>query len=212
MAITNGYITTAEFRATYKGSTGSYDTGLIEDLIEAASRYIDSQAYRFFYSSTGAADGNGVTAYFTPELTDTLFVNDLHAIYSLKTDEDGDGTFENTWDTGANTGDFWLMPFNAGVLGDTGAFCYKWIDINPNGDYTFPKAPRSVQIVGSWGWSGVPADIKVACYEIVNASYGRRSGQNMTAVAEITAAGVVLTPEDIPQSARKIINAYRRFV
>ena len=53
MAITNGYITAAEFRATYKGSTGSFDTGLIDDLIEAASRYIDAGAYRTFYSSTG---------------------------------------------------------------------------------------------------------------------------------------------------------------
>ena len=206
MAIDRGYITTAEFRATYKGPTGSFDTGLIEDLIEGASRYIDNQTYRFFYTSTGQ------TIYYTPELHDTLFVNDLYGITTLKTDEDGDGTFENTWNTGANTGDFWLMPFNAGVLGNSGSFCYQWLDINPEGAYTFPKAPRSVQIVGDFGWSGVPADIKQACYEITNASYGRRSGQNMTAVAEVTAAGVVLTPEDIPQSARKIINAYRRFI
>jgi len=206
LAITNGYITTAEFRATYKGSTGSFDTGLIEDLIEGASRYIDNQTYRFFYTSTGQ------TVYYTPELNDTLFINDIYGITTLKTDEDGDGTFENTWNTGANTGDFWLMPLNAGLFGNSGSYCYQWIDINPEGDYTFPTAPRSVQIVGDFGWSGIPADIKVACYEIVNASYGRRSGQNMTAVAEVTAAGVVLTPEDIPQSARKIINSYRRFI
>jgi len=212
MAITNGYITTAEFRATYKGSTGSADSGLLEDLIEGASRYIDTQTYRHFYSSTGTTGGNGVTMYYTPEMSNTLFINDMHAIYSLHTDEDGDGTFENTGNTGVNTGDFWLMPLNAGVVENTGSFCYEWIDINPSGAITFPLAPRSVQIVGSFGWSGVPADIKVACYEIVNASYGRRSGQNMTAVAEVTAAGVVLTPEDIPQSARKIINAYRKFI
>jgi hypothetical protein len=212
VAIINGYITTAEFRGTYKGSTGSYDTGLIEDLIEAASRYIDNQTYRFFHTSTGSTGGNGATVYYTPELSDTLFINDIHVIYSLKTDEDGSGGFKTEWNTGVNTGDFWLMPFNASAFDNTGSFCYQWIDINPQGNYTFPKAPRSVQIVGSFGWSGVPADIKQACYEIVNSSYGRRSGQNMTAVAEVTAAGVVLTPEDIPQSSRKIINAYRRFV
>jgi hypothetical protein len=212
MAITNGYISLAEFRLTYKGSTGSFDTGLIEDLIEGASRYIDAGTYRHFYSSTGTTGGNGLTAYYTPEMPDTLLINDIHALYSLKTDEIGDGSFSTAWDTGANTGDFWLMPINAGVLGDTTAYCYQRIDVNPNGNYAFPKAPRSVQLVASFGWSGVPADIKVACYEIVNASYGRRSGQNMTAVAEVTAAGIVLTPEDIPQSARKIINAYRRFV
>jgi len=206
MAIDRGYITLAEFKL-YKSSTSTgttYDS-LIEDLIEAASRYIDSQTYRFFYSSTGQ------TVYYTPEMHDMLIVDDIYSITTLKTDEDGDGTFENTWTTGA-TGDFWLMPFNAGAFGNSGAFSYKWIDINPEGDYSFPTVPKSVQIIGDFGWSGVPQDIKQACYEITNASYGRRSGQNMTSVAEVTAAGIVLTPEDIPQSARKIINAYRRIL
>ena len=211
MAINNGYITSTGFSATYKGSTGAHDTGLIEELIEAASRYIDSQTYRFFYTSTGTTGGNGVTAYYTPEFPDILFPDDMFAIYSLKTDEDGDGTFECTGNTGVNTGDFWLMPFNTATLGNTG-YAYQWIELNPGGNLTFPIAPRSVEIVGSFGWNAVPPDIKLACYEIVNASYGRRSGQNMTAVAEVTAAGIVLTPEDIPRSARNIINSYRKLV
>ena len=205
MAIDRGYITLAEYKL-YKSSatTGTFDA-LLEDIIEAASRYIDSQTYRFFYNSTGQ------TVYYTPEFSDILFTHDITAITTLKTDEDGDGTFENTWTTGA-TGDYYLMPFNAGAFGNSGAYAYQWIEINPEGDYTFPKAFKGVQIVGDFGWKGAPADIKMACTEITNATYMRRSGQNMTAVAEVTGAGVVLTPEDIPQSARKIINAYRKFL
>jgi hypothetical protein len=205
MAVDRGYISVADYKL-YKNSTatGTFDS-LIEDLIEAASRYIDAKSHRFFYSSTGK------TAYYTPELSNVLFIDDLYAITTLKTDEDGDGTFETTWTTGA-TGDYYLMPFNAASFGNSGAYAYQWIEVNPEGDYSFPKSFRSVQVIGDFGWSGVPADIKQACLEIVNAAYLRRSGQNMSAVAEVTGAGVVLTPEDIPRSASNIINAYRKII
>ncbi len=206
MAIANGYCTLAEFRAEYKKTTTTgVDDNIIEALIESASRYIDNYCGRFFYTSTG------LTVYYTPSFNDVIYIDDFYGLTTLKTDEDGDGTYENTWNTGQNTGDFYLMPFNASILGDTGK-PYTYIEVNPEGDYTFPKAPKGVQIVGDFGWAAVPADIKVACLEIVNASYGRRSGQNMAGIAEVTAAGVVLTPADIPQSARGILRHYRRIV
>lgn len=205
MAITNGYCTLVEFRTNYKRASTSSETDLIEDLVEAASRYIDNFCGQFFYSSTG------LTVYYTPDDAYMIFVDSLYGITTLKTDEDGDGTYENTWNTGQNTGDFYLMPFNSSILGDTGK-PYTYIEVNPEGDYTFPKRRKSVQIIGDFGWQTIPADIKLACMEITNASYGRRSGQNMTGIAEVTAAGVVLTPEDIPQSAKGILQKYRRLV
>lgn len=205
MAIDRGYCTLAEFRLYKKTTTTGTHDPMLEDLVEAASRYIDTQTNRFFYTSTGK------TAYYTPEFSDMLLIDDLYAVTTLKTDEDGDGTYENTWTTGA-TGDFYLMPFNAASFGNSGSYSYQWIEINPEGDYTFPKAFRSVQLIGDYGWSGIPADIKMACLEIVNAAYLRRTGQNMSAVAEVTGAGVVLTPQDIPQSARSIINARRKIL
>jgi len=124
MAIDRGYITLAEFKV-YKGSTSTGTTydALIEDIIEAASRHIDALTRRFFHTSTGQ------TAYYTPEMRDMLIVDDIYAITTLKTDEDGDGTYENTWDDDVSTGDFWLMPFNSAVLGNSGAYSYNWIEI-----------------------------------------------------------------------------------
>ena len=205
MAINNGYATLAEFRTNYKKSSATSDSGIIEDLIESASRYIYRYCGQTFYTSTG------LTVYYTPTDTNVIFIDNLYGLTTLKTNEDGDGTYENTWNTGQNTGDFYLMPFNARALGNTGE-PYTYIEVNPEGDYTFPKAPKGVQIIGDFGWSSVPDDIKVACLEITNASFGRRSGQNMSGVAEVTAAGVVLTPEDIPASARGILSHYRRLV
>lgn len=201
MAITNGYLTLAEFKA-YKDITSSdtTDDAVIEKIIEGASRFIDDITGQTFYSDTGE------TRYFTATDNEVLFIDNLYGITTLKTDEDQDGTYENTWNTGQTTGDFYLMPFNAAIKGRP----YSWIEASDEGDYTFPKTQKGVQIVGDWGYSAVPADIKMACYEIANAAYGRRSGQNLTGAAEVTAAGIVITPQDITPYARTIIASYKR--
>jgi hypothetical protein len=54
------------------------------------------------------------------------------------------------------------------------------------------------------------ADIKQACLEIAVAAYRRRKGQFMTGTAQVTGAGVVITPQDVPGQAREIINKYVR--
>ena len=92
MAITNGYITLAEFKR-YKGGMSVSNTGddaVIEDMIEAASRFIDNMTGQYFYSDTG-------TRYYTAKDYDILFIDNLQSPATLKTDEDGDGTYENTW-------------------------------------------------------------------------------------------------------------------
>lgn len=58
-------------------------------------------------------------------------------------------------------------------------------------------------------WQPV-ADIKNACMEIVNGLFHRRTGQNITGIAEVTAAGVVITPQDVSSFARDIIQNYTR--
>lgn len=122
---------------------------VLENAIEAASRHIDNWTNQRFYSSTGE------TRYYTPDDYEVLFTDNITSVTSLKTDEDGDRTYENTW----STGDYDLMPFNASTDGEP----YSWIEINPEGDYTFPRnQPKSVEIVGDWGWSTTPTAIKEA--------------------------------------------------
>ena len=201
MAITRGYLTLAEYKL-YKDITSSdtNDDVILENIIESASRFIDNYTGQFFYKSTGA------TKYFTALDPNVLFIDNLYGITTLKTDENCDGTYEITWNTGQNTGDFYLMPFNASEDG----LAYNRIEVNPEGDYVFPPNIKGVQIAGDWGYSAVPDAIRQACYEIVNSYHGHRSGQNLTGEAQITAAGVVITPDSIPASAREILNAYRR--
>ena len=205
MAITNGYLTLVEFK-NYKGGTGSFaadtaDDDVIENIIESASRFIDNLTGQFFYKDTGE------TRYYSAEFDDMLFTDNFYSIVTLKTDEDQDGTYENTWNTGQSTGDFYMMPFNAILDGKA----YNRIEVSAEGDYTFPKGvQRGVEMTADWGYAAVPDIIKMACYEIANAAYGRRSGQNLTGNAEITGAGIVITPQDITPYARSLLAGYRR--
>lgn len=53
---------------------------------------------------------------------------------------------------------------------------------------------------------------KQSCIEIANGMYQKRFGRNTGESATITAAGVVLTPQDIPATARSFIESNVRYV
>jgi hypothetical protein len=53
-------------------------------------------------------------------------------------------------------------------------------------------------------------NISGACHQIANSFYKKRFGDNVNAVATVTAAGVVLTPSDVPTSALKMLQPFQR--
>lgn len=90
-----------------------------------------------------------------------LNIRDLAELTSIKTDEDGDGTFEVTW--GAD--DYFLQPLNAPADSEP----YTRIDVNlDTGDYRFPRGQSRVQIVGKWGFPTVPQGAVEAATYIFN--------------------------------------------
>lgn len=153
MAITNGYGTLAEYKDRHD-IDDSEDNTAIEAYITAISRLIDGiRGERFFANSTDE------TRYFTAMDSEALFPQmGIVSITTLKTDNDEDGTYEYTWT--ADT-DYYLQPYNASLNSEP----YKWIEIAPNGSYSFPKrVQKGVQIVGKFGWSSAPSYISEACY------------------------------------------------
>jgi hypothetical protein len=180
VAITNGYCTLAEFYERYESvsaDSGTQDTK-IEDHIEAASRWIDRHTMRKFYATTE-------TRYFTARDVLACNVTDLLSVTTLKTDEDGDRTYEVTW----KTTDYDLMPYN-----DTP---YQWLEVTPNGSYYFPTVRRGVEIAGSWGYvATTPEDIKEACLLQASRLFGREAA--VLGVGGATALGTttVKTPKD----------------
>ena len=155
MAITDGYATLSDVKAALR-ITDTVDDSLLEISIEAASREIDGWCERVFTSSTA-------TRIYRPTDVFTVEVDDLQSITTLKTDSDGDGVFDVTWEST----DYQLNPLN----GLAGGITTPYTQVRAIGEYLFPiYEPRnvnsneaSVEIAGVWGWPSVPTAVKQAC-------------------------------------------------
>lgn len=134
MSAVNGYCTLAEVNARMDLTVADTTRdAFIEQMIEAASRWIDQHTGRHFYALTA-------TRYYTAIDGLVLRVSDLASVNALKTDEDGDRAYETTW---AAT-DYDLLPYNDPP--------YQWIEVAPNGLRAFPSFRRGVEVAGVWGW------------------------------------------------------------
>ena len=184
MAITNGYVDLEEAKK-HVDIDDHEDDAALETSIETISRAIDDITWRRFYAVTE-------TRYYTPDKHDCLNVDDLLDITGvtgwIKTDEDGDRTYENEW----ATTDYDLMPFNA-ALDDKP---YTSIEITPNGSYRFPKGlSRSIELRGSFGYSATtPKAIHDACLLGLNRLLARKSTPlGVSAAAGLGQLRVVVT-------------------
>ena len=155
MAITDGYATLSDVKAALR-ITDTVDDSLLEISIEAASREIDGWCERVFTASTA-------TRIYRPTDVFTVDVDDLQSITTLKTDSDGSGTFDVTWEST----DYQLNPLN----GIAGGITTPYTQVRAIGQYLFPiYEPRnvnsneaSIQITGVWGWPSIPTAVKQAC-------------------------------------------------
>jgi hypothetical protein len=107
----------------------------LRKLLEDASRRIDRWTERIFYCLDA-------TRYFDGAGAKLILPFDLLSVTTLKTDEDGDGTFENT----LATTDYHLYPLND--------LPKVRIEINPNGSYgSFANGiQKGVEIAGVFGF------------------------------------------------------------
>lgn len=165
MTITNGYATVDELqRHIDPGGGASFSAGdkaLMETAIEAASRWIDEMTGARFY---GAAE----TRTYTADWHDLLYVDDLTAVTSLKTDDDGDGVYETTW----AASDYILEPRNSPQRGRP----YRQIRIADNGRYSFPRHVQGgVEVAATFGYATTaPAPVAQACLLVAHRLWRRK--------------------------------------
>lgn len=193
MAISNGYASLQEAK-DYAGikSTDTTDDGVLEDLIEMASRFIDTQTLRTFYARTETRK------FDVPNGRTLTFDDDLISITTLTNGDDEELT----------TSDYILVPANITpkyAIRLKQSSTKRWaLDSNSNSE-------QVIDVAGSWGWAAtVPDQIKTACLEIFKSANGRRKGKNIGGIARVTAAGIVITPQDISGVAKGIINSFRK--
>jgi hypothetical protein len=155
------YATVNELRdALGDAATQRLDTGKLTQRLRAASRAVDNWCNRplgrFWLDPTAT-----VRTYHSCDPYHAQ-VDDIGSTTGLvvKTDSDGEGTFETTWTIDV---DFILHPLNAS--GNGGAF--RWNRIVAIGPRTFPyifgRGVRpDVQVTARHGWSMVPDPVREA--------------------------------------------------
>ena len=148
MTITNGYCTLAQIKAALRINDAVDDT-LLEMAVESASRMIDAECDRNFFSTSATRD-------FVPSDTTTVDTDDLTAITSVKLDDDGNGTFNIT----LAVTDYQTEPLNQRVSGNA----FPIYRLRMIGDYLLPIWGRqaTVRIQGTYGFTPVPKQIEQA--------------------------------------------------
>ena len=146
MAITNGYCTLTQIKAAVR-ITDAVDDALLEMAVESASRMIDAECDRNFYSSGTA------TRDFIPNDDYTVDTDDLTTIVSVKLDDAGELTFPIT----LATTDYQKEPVNQRVSGNA----FPITRLRMIGDYLLPiwGKQATVRIEGVYGFTPVPIQV-----------------------------------------------------
>lgn len=195
MAITNGYATLAEFKLWANiTSTNTNDDSVIEDIIEGVSRYIDRKTGRTFYARTE-------TRYYDVPRNGSR---------TLKLDDDllTITTLTNGDDNAIASSEYHLIPKNVAPYYEIRlkASSSTFWDFDSDGNSEFV-----ISVAGTWGYVATASeDVREACKMIGTSYYKRRFGESTSSVATITAAGVVIMPQDVPGIAADTINFYKR--
>ena len=190
-----------------KQELGIDSTNHVNDLsmelaIETAGQEIADYTGREFVRATGQ------TRYYSAEHATCLLTDDILAITALRTDDDGNGSFETTWSSTA----YLLAPFNAAVGVYPAPYTHILVPSYSSG--SFPCLSRGVQIVGDFGYAtAAPPVVKKAClfqaalsFRAKDAPFGAVGGRDFG--QEISAPmSVGLHP-----FAKKMLDIYRRRV
>jgi len=205
MAISNGYCSLADVKAAAR-ITDTIDDTLLELSIESASREIDSYTERVFYQ-TGSA-GTPVARVYVPQDLYVVETDDIISVSTLKTDSNGDGTFDTTFDVS----DFQLEPLN----GLAGGIETPFTRIRAVGTFLWPVyEPRnvdanqaSVQVTGVFGFATVPTAVRQAC--ILSALRQYKRYESPTGVLGFSDLGAVRVGTKLDPDVERMIQPYRK--
>ncbi len=193
--ITNGYATLNQIKAAVR-ITDAIDDSLLEMAVESASRMIDAECDRNFYSSGTA------TRDFMPNDPYTVDTDDLTSIVSVKIDDAGEGTFPIT----LQTTDYQTEPLNQRVSGNA----FPIYRLRMIGDYLLPiwAKQATVRIQGVYGFTPVPIQVTQAC--IIQASRIYKRLDSPLGVAGFGDMGAIRVGKVDPDVAM-LIRPYKKY-
>lgn len=191
-----GYVTIQQLKP-YLGITGTGDDELLDRLIFAAQRYIETdRGYSFMVISD-------TTRYFTVGVdTDGPTLNfDMWCAAITTVTNNADGASPETITSTYYT----TRPRNIGP--------YHAITIKSSSNYSWTYTSdreAGISVAAKWGWSTTPPnDIKQACTRLA-AYYYRQKDAGVFDTTAIPDAGVIQVPQGIPRDVRLILDQYPR--
>ena len=171
------------------------DDSLLQESIEDAQSYIESQTNRVFEAATA-------TRYYDRSALDrwnsrllNLYGDDLLTVTGLANGDSDSTAIALT--------DFWLYPRNEtpyhGILLKTDISSYwEW-----DTDYW-------VSVTGTWGYSTTaPDDIRRATLVLASYFY-RQKDAAMFETTAIVESGAIAIPQGVPATVDRVINRYKR--
>jgi hypothetical protein len=195
MAIANGYASLTQIKAAAR-ITDAIDDSLLEMAVESASRMIDAECDRNFYTSGTA------TRDFTPNDLYTVDTDDLTSIVSVKLDDTGDLTFPIT----LAVTDYQTEPLNQRVSGNA----YPIYRLRMIGDYLLPiwGNQATVRIQGVYGFTPVPIQVVQATIILASRYYKRLDSP--LAVAGFGDMGAIRVGKVDPDVAQ-LVRPFKKF-
>ncbi len=164
------------------GITSTTDDTVMRKILETSSRAIDNYCNRTFVTQTATKYFDGALHLWLPDL---LSIN----ASGLKTDEDGDATFENTF----ATTDY--ITYGTGLEDSLNTFPITRLEISHDSDYgSFASGvKKGVQIAGIWGYGdGISATPYISDTTITEDLTAGESAIDVTSVTNLSAGQLIL--------------------
>lgn len=145
------YCTPEELKSRVKITSDTSDLEIL-GAVTAVSRWIEDHCERVFYRTTATRTYPATGPY-------RMAVHDLVSLTSLKTDPDGDGTYETTW----TASDYQLLRGSMVLRPEE----VPYTGIKAIGSYLFPEncatgRENLIEVTGVFGWSSVPDPVRQA--------------------------------------------------
>jgi hypothetical protein len=204
-ALATVYVTLAELKASLAiPPSDTQDDEELQDSMLSASRWIDGFCQRHFFQITEARSLDSEDPY----LLELGAFMDLVSVTTLKTDENGDGTYETTWSASG----YQLLVDDNTPNRFAGPETQPYTRISSfSRQFPMVYVPATrinrIEITGIWGWPAIPDAVRRAAkllasqhFKMKDAPYG---------AAGIADLGIVRV-RDNPM-ARNLLGPYRKY-
>jgi len=150
--------------------TDTQDDMSLQFAVQSASKWIEGYTGRYFWQGPDTRTYVPYDIYEQP-------LDDIVSITSFRTDQDGDGVFEQVW---VQDTDYQLATsryeFNQMVSGELRPFTLARVITAAGGGkffpYIWPFAPLNrIQVTGQFGWPAVPLAVRQAALQLATDFY-----------------------------------------